>query len=213
MLAGVAAAPAPAGPTLGGPMSHLLVTVHQQTVYLTLESPDMATVVMQDGAGYSGPESVLNGTGYNAQFGWLANGFISLPPGAGMFVRTVSASPWISIYAESGFAPILGTGGSSPLWQWNGTMTHNWYATRVHGEHAVTHEVFVGDQSGTPLAGWTSGTIELRFVYGLPPPIEPLDRDAVRPWVTGGGSAPPVPAPSALGVLGVCVLMGRRRGR
>lgn len=215
MLAAIVAARAWAEPTLGGPMSHLLVTVHQQTVYLTLESPDMATVVMQEGAGYTGPASVLNGTGYNAQFGWLANGFISLPPGAGMFVRTVSSSPWISVYSESGFAPILGTGGSSPLWQWNGTMVHNWYATRVHGGHTVTHEVFVGDQSGSPLAGWTPGVIDLRFVYGSAPPIEPFDRDAIRHGVIrpGGGPAWPVPAPSALGVLGVFAVIGRRRGR
>lgn len=65
---------ADANPTLGGPMSHLLVSVFQQRVFLTFESPAMSTVVMQDGEGFAGDASVLNGTGYNAQFGWLANG-------------------------------------------------------------------------------------------------------------------------------------------
>jgi hypothetical protein len=54
LLLVLASAPAHAEPTLGGPMSHLLVAVFGQTVYLSLESPDMGTVVMQDGAGFGG---------------------------------------------------------------------------------------------------------------------------------------------------------------
>jgi hypothetical protein len=190
-------------------MSHLLVAVFGQTVYLSLESPDMGTVVMQDGAGFGGPASVLNGTGYNAQFGWLANGFISLPPGAGMFVRTAASSPWMAVYAESGFAPILGTGGSSPLWQWNGTMVHNWYATRVHGEHSVTHEVFVGDQLGRPLDGWTAGTIDLRFAFGSAKGVLPVDPGGVRPGPTTGVA--PIPSPAGVALLGGWAVLARRR--
>lgn len=196
--------PAAAHPTLGGPMSHLLVTVHQQTVYLTLESPQMGTVFMQDGAGFSGPASVLNGTGYNAQFGWLANGFISLPPGAGMFVRTTSGSPWMAIYSESDFSPILGTDGSDPVWRWDGTMVHNWYATRVQGEHLLRHEVYVGDLSGMPLSGWTPGVIDLAFQHGRSPAHFP----AQDLFVHHGAS---VPAPGAVGMMLCSVVAWRRR--
>jgi hypothetical protein len=198
-----------ANPNLGGPMSHVLVSVYQQAVYLTLESPDMDTVVMQDGHGFTGPASILNGSGYNAQFGWLSNGFIALPPGAGMFVRTVGGSPWVDVYSQWGFDPVLGTRGSDPVWQWNGTMVHNWYATRVHGEHTVTHEVFVGDQFGRPLDGWTSGTIDLRFLYGPGKSTFPTEPGSLRPGPTTG--ATPVPPPAGMFLLGGRMLFGLRR--
>lgn len=201
--------PAMANPTLGGPMSHLLVSVFQQTVYLTLESPDMGTVVMQEGHGFNGPAGVLNGTGYNAQFGWLANGFIALPSGAGMFVRTIGGSPWITVYSESGFQPILGTRGSDPVWQWNGTMVHNWYATRVHGEHTVTHEVFVGDQFARPLDGWTPGIIDLGFLYAPVKGVLPTEPGSLRPGASPGVA--PVPSPAGMFLLGGWVLLAHRR--
>lgn len=208
--AALCAAPAAANPTLGGPMSHLLVSVFNQQVFLSFESPSMSTVTMQDGGGFTGPASVLNGTGYNGQFGWLANGFVALPPGAGVFVRAVDSSPWLSVYAQSGFAPILGTTSSDPLWQWNGTMTHNWYATRVHGEHRVSYEVFVGDASGSPLAGWTPGTIGLNFEFGESRGVHAYEPDDVRPGFTGGGVGP-VPAPGSVVLALGGLLFARRR--
>jgi hypothetical protein len=189
-------------------MSHVLVSVFQQSVYLTLESPDMGTVTMQEGQGFTGPASVLNGTGYNGQFGWLANGFIALPPGSGMFVRTFDGSPWISVYTQSGFDPILGTRGSDPVWQWDGAMVHNWYATGVHGDHTITHEVFVGDQLGRPLDGWTAGVIELQFNYGSAKGVLPTIPGAVRGSSTGVAS---IPSPASLVMLGVAALRVRRQ--
>lgn len=207
-------------PDLGGPMSHLLVSVFDQQVFVGFESPSMQRVDMQLSApgAFDGPASVLNGTGYNAQFGWLANGFISLPPDAGVYVERVSSSPHLSVYGAQSFDPILGTDGSSDIWQWGGSMTHNWYATRMLGPHTVEYEVFVGDASGERLDGWTGGRVELSFLFGADPDerlkpafdFEPGDPDGV---VLGAGGLPGVPAPGAALPLALALLGAPRRRR
>ncbi len=194
-------------PTLGGPMSHLLVTLFQNQVYLTYESPSMSTVLMQDNdSDFVAAASVLNGDGYNAQFGWLANGFISLPPSSGIFVRTLAYSPHLNVYEETTFASILGTDGSSEIWQWDGTMTHNWYSTDTHGPHFARYEVFVGDLAGNPLAAYTPGTIDLRFEYG------PDLSGRIGTLGTHSASALPTPGPLACAALwGIFIAHQRRR--
>jgi hypothetical protein len=191
-------------PTLGGSMSHLLVTLFQNQVFLTFESPGMSTVIMQDNASdFFGGASVLNGSGYNGQFGWLANGFISLPPSSGIFVRTLTTSPHLSVYEESTFASILGTDNSHEFWQWDGTMTHNWYATDTHGEHLARYEVFVGDLAGNPLDGYTPATIDLRFEYG--PDL------SGRIGTRGSGFVTSVPTPGTITILSTTIVCTRRR--
>ena len=187
-------------------MSHLLITVFQNQVYLSFESPSMATVVMQDaGDGFDGAPSVLNNSGYNGQFGWLANGFISLPTNTGIFVRTITQSPHLNVYEADTFAAILGTDGSEDVWQWDGTMTHNWYSTDVHGTHFARYEVYVGDAMGNPLDTYTSGTIDLAFEYG--PDL------SHRIGVLGSGSVAATPTPGVLSIGGLGLLIGGRRRR
>ena len=192
-------------PTLGGPMSHILVTLFNQQIYLSFESPSMSTVTMQDNDGsFVGDAQVLNDTGYNAQFGWLANGFISLPPSSGIFIRSVSSSPYLSVFEQGSFDPIFGTGDSSSLWQWDGTMTHNWYSSDVHGPHHALYEVFVGDLSGNPLAGYQSGSIDLNFIYG-----PSLDHRVG----TLGQQVATVPSTGSLATLMLATLGASRRRR
>ncbi len=197
---GAAASP----PTLGGPMSHLLVTLFNNEIFLSFESPSMSTVTMQDNAGdFVAGASVLNGHGYNGQFGWLANGFISLPPSSGIFVRTLASSPHLRVYEESSFESILGTDGADDVWRWDGTMTHNWYATDTHGEHLARYEVFVGDLTGNPLDGYTSSTIELRFEYGQ-------DLSG-RIGTLGSGFVSAVPTPGTIAIVSAALVGARRR--
>ncbi len=185
-------------------MSHLMVSIFNQQVFVTFESPSLSTVEMVEGSGvFSGSASVLDGLGHNSQFGWLANGFISLPPSSGVFVRTLGGSEHLSVYSEFGYDPILGTDGSDSVWQWDGTMVHNWYASDVKGPHSVRYEVFVGDQSGNPLDGWIGGGVELNFTYGA----DPNDRLGVL----GDGFVSTVPAPGSLLVLSGVLVMGKRR--
>lgn len=191
-------------PTLGGPMSHLLVTLFNNEIILSFESPSMSTVTMHDNAGdFTAGASVLNNNGYNGQFGWLANGFISLPPSSGIFVRTLASSPHLSVYEETTFASILGTDGSDDVWQWDGTMTHNWYSSDTHGEHLARYEVFVGDLAGNPLDGYTSATIDLRFEYGQ-------DLSG-RIGTLGSGLVPPVPSPGTITIMSAGLICTRRR--
>lgn len=193
-------------PTLGGSMSHLLITLFQNQVFVTFESPSLSTVNMQDNDGdFLGGASVLNGMGYNAQFGWLANGFISLPPDTGVFVRSLGGSPHLNVYEQTSFASILGTDDSSDVWQWDGTMTHNWYSTDTHGPHFTRYEVFVGDTAGNPLDGFSSATVDLTFEYG--PDL------SGRVGVKNTHSIGAIPAPGALATvgMGLCVLGARRR--
>ncbi len=206
-------------PTLGGDMSHLLVTLFDNEIYVTFETPAMATVEMQDVPGdFTGAASVLNNKhGYNGQFGWLANGFISLPPASGIFVRTIEQSEYLTVFEESTFDPILGTRGSSDVWQWDGTMTHNWYAASLHGPHSASYEVFVGDLAGNPLDGYRSGFVELNFAFGSNITadtefgIGDLTTGTINPINPGLNrrSVGAVPAPGAMGLLalgglGVC---------
>ena len=201
LVAGVASADIP---QMGGPMSHLLVSIFDQQVFVSFESPHMSTVELLEGSGnFDGAASVLNNSGHNAQFGWLAFGFISLPPQSGVFVRTISSSQHLSVYSEFGYDPILGTDGSDPVWQWNGTMVHNWYASDVMGTHSARYEVFVGDLLGNPLDGWVPGTVDLNFIYG--PDLSD------RIGVLGSGVATSVPAPGSLVALWGAVVIGRRR--
>ncbi len=196
-------------PTLGGPMSHLLVTLFQNQIYLTYESPSLAVVDMQDSSGdFTGGASVLNNSGYNGQFGWLANGFISLPPDSGIFVRTVSISQHLDVYEQGSFSEIMGTHNSEEIWQWNGTMVHNWYSTDTHGTHHASYEVFIGDSNGNPLDGFQSGTIDLNFRYG-----PDLSGRVGTIGSIGESISGTVPAPASLLpiVSGVLIIRSRRR--
>ncbi len=191
-------------PQMGGPMSHLLVSIFDQQVYVTFESPALSTVeLLASDSYFSGAASVLNETGHNAQFGWLASGFVSLPPNSGVFIRRLSGSRHLSVYSEFGFDPILGTDGSDSVWQWDGTMTHNWYSSRIGGTHTESYEVFVGDLSGNPLNGWAGGMIDLSFVYD-PSPFDLGDElNHLGSQVVGS-----VPAPGTflvlIGMAGTC---------
>lgn len=201
VVAGAASADVP---QMGGAMSHLLVSIFDQQVFMSFESPSMSTVEMLEGSGtYDGAASVLDHTGVNSQFGWLANGFISLPSNSGVFVRSYGSSPHLDVYSEFGFEPILGTDGSDLVWEWNGQMTHNWYSSDVMGPHSVSYEVFVGDDAGTPLEGWGSASIDLNFLYGQ----DLSDRIGSL----GNGAVSAVPAPGALSVIGLAGLCARRR--
>jgi len=209
-------------PQMGGPMSHLLVSVFDQRVFVGFESPSMATVELQGrGSAFDGPASVLSGSAHNAQFGWLANGFIALPPGSGVFVERVSSSMHLTVYEESTFDPILGTAGSPDAWQWDGSMTHNWYASDVHGTHAAAYKVFVGNAQGDPLEGWTGALVELTFVLGsgasgtLISGAGAGNADGLGGRVvTGGGPIGAAPAPGALAALSLGALgLGARRRR
>ncbi|HED54631.1 MAG TPA: hypothetical protein ENJ00_10590 [Phycisphaerales bacterium] len=153
-------------PVLGGPMLHLLISQNGNALEIDYETPVSGPVELfqYPNDTYTGPAAVLNGTYYNAQFGWLANGFFSLPPGSGVFVQKISSSADLRVYNAFDFSPILGTNGSSDVWQWTGEMTHNWYAADGPGQYTATYRVYVGDATTSqPLAGWGDAMLTLEW--------------------------------------------------
>ncbi|MCA9285797.1 MAG: hypothetical protein KDA22_11310 [Phycisphaerales bacterium] len=150
-------------PVMGGPMRHVLVSMVDDTIHV--EVPPSAPPVLQWGADqYDEPASVLNGKAVNAQYGWLADGFIALPPGALIWIRAVDQPPALESYRAFTFEPIFGTDGSAPLFGWNGQMTHNWYAASVPGAYSATYELFVGDADGNAIDGYVGDTVTLDWV-------------------------------------------------
>ncbi len=153
-------------PRMGGEMNHVLVSVYQKTVYVSIERPWELPLTLYDyGEVYDGPASVLNGSAYNGQFGWLANGFINLPADATMWVEPVEQTDGLRTHAQGTFEPILGTDGSPVLWEWNGTMVHNWTSAFTFGDYSATYRVLVGYADGTPYPGYTPGEITLAWSY------------------------------------------------
>ncbi|QDV75968.1 hypothetical protein [Botrimarina mediterranea] len=145
------------------------------------------------------PYSMLNGKGYNAQYGWNAGGFINLPSGSAIWVETLASSPGLEVYQAPidahGFAPILGTAQSSTRWKWSGRMSHNYYAVTdfTTQRHWASYRVYLGDDTtGVPLI--TYGAAEVTFDFALPGDfddsgnVDPLDYDL---WSQSYGATGP----------------------
>jgi hypothetical protein len=164
----------PGSPPLGGPMSHVLVTVFEGEFVIGFESPQLNPVELQGpGEGYAGAAGVLNGAWFNAQYGWLPSGFWAPPPGAELWVRLVDQTPGLRChigrpygpYAQ--FDPILTTDGSEPRFVWDGGMLHNYYAVDTLGPFETTYEVYFGDAHGDEIPGAaTPGLVTLAFEFG-----------------------------------------------
>lgn len=160
MLAFGASAALGQSPRMGGEMKHIMVHFHEDEMMLechvdaSIETP----VLRNYGETYTGGASVLNGTLYNAQYGWMVEGFWTPPEGSLLWIEQVGASSGMSVYRGSNsWAPIFGTDGSSPRISWNGVMLHNWYAVTRPGTFTATYIVYFGDASGTPLEGYMPG--------------------------------------------------------
>lgn len=196
-------------PKMGGEMNHILVSVFQKTVYVGIERPEELPLDLYNyREHYDGAASVLDRSGYNSQLGWLANGFISLPPDAEMWVEAIHRDAGLRAYGELGFEPILGTPGSSTRWVWNGTMTHNWYAASALGTYNASYRVYVGTWAGDLYPGYTPGFIALSWEYlrgGL--------GGVFGSGVIGAEDVSRVPSPDGLALVGGSLggLLVRRR--
>ncbi|MFQ5423602.1 MAG: PEP-CTERM sorting domain-containing protein [Phycisphaerae bacterium] len=173
MLSG---APAVAGvwPHNVGAMDHFLIDLQGTAITVTPPNPGGPLPLRTFGESYTPPADVLDGKGYNDQFGWLAGGIFSPPTGGAIWIRVLSQTPGLETYRGGmrpmtpmhTYNPIFGTAGSPLIWQWDGTMTHNWYAVAALGDYSASYEVYVGDAAtGSPLPGYTSDTVSLAWQY------------------------------------------------
>jgi hypothetical protein len=108
----------------------------------------------------SKPWAVLTGKAYNFQWAWNPGGVFALPTGAGMWIERLSQTDGLECYfgkKDMGtYAPILGTAGTSMLWQWGGMMAHNTYAvpSTQTGVVTATYRVFFGDATSGSRVGF-----------------------------------------------------------
>ncbi len=150
------------GQTLGGFMSHVNIGVSGGQVLVFRDDPALIPDMIGQDA-FDAPFSVLNGKGYNAQFGWTALFPFDLQ-GDLIWIEVIDQTPGLQsfqggIASNSGgtgvpnpgdqpMAPIFGTFGSADIWSWSGSMTHNWYASVEPGDFFATYRVYVGDTLG-----------------------------------------------------------------
>lgn len=157
---------------VGMPMRHVMISLEGNAIGVHVDDADVPTTLMRfPGETYLGAASVLEGKAYGDQFGWLADGFIDPGAGNGISIELVSATEGLETYeggmrmmkAMHTYNPIFGTDGSSMVWDWPGTMVHNWYAAEDNGLYSATYRVFVSDANGDAVAGYTDATVTLNF--------------------------------------------------
>ncbi|MCA9255808.1 MAG: hypothetical protein KDA33_09230, partial [Phycisphaerales bacterium] len=100
LLMTAGAARADVWPTLvPGGMKHILIGFDNNDVSLHLDDGgDSPLTMMNFGNLHTAPADVLDGKGYNDQYGWLADGLISPPVDGAFWIRRVSAMPGLEVY-------------------------------------------------------------------------------------------------------------------
>ncbi|HLO41226.1 MAG TPA: PEP-CTERM sorting domain-containing protein [Phycisphaerales bacterium] len=197
LLATILTSAQAAVPPMGGEMKHIMVHLHGSALEGHVDHSIPTPVLTSYGETYTGNASVLNGTLFNAQYGWMAEGFWTPPAGSTLWLEQVSATPGLRVY-EGGmmsmagmhtFAPIFGTDASSPRIAWDGMMLHNWYAADTAGSYSATYRIYFGDDNGVAIDGYEADEVTLE-------------------WTA-------VPAPASLGLasLGALTFARRRRDR
>ena len=181
-------------PQFESPMIHVLIAFDGTDVSAHPEGIDLDMINYGDL--HTSPADVLDGKYISSQYGFLADGFITLPQDAAIWIEMTDASAGIEAYeggmrgmrANHTYAPMLGTSGSDNAWKWGGTMHHPWFAAANAGSYWMDVNIYIGDATtGAALAGYGSESVTLS-------------------WVTV-----PAPASAALFGLGGLVVSRRRR--
>jgi hypothetical protein len=165
------------GQTLGGFMSHVGIGVAGGQVLVFKDEPALIPDMIGPDA-FDAPYSVLNGKGYNAQFGWTALFPFDLQ-GNLIWIEMLDQSPGLQTFqggfaSDSGgtgipdpgdqpMAPIFGTFDSPTIWNWSGSMTHNWYAAAEPGDYSATYRVYVGNSAGAINNTYSPAQITFEF--------------------------------------------------
>lgn len=170
-------------PTNNG-MKHANVTLSGTVVSVDINTPPTSPVTMTSGFGVDytpGKFDVLEDVYFNAQHGWLPNGFfITLPAGGSIWIkRTGVTQPMGSTFKvyEGGNA-IEGMPAWSmneiylsdgDIWQWDGAMHHDYYTADLPGDYSMSFELYAGDSVGNAVIGYTADTATFEFTV-IPEP-------------------------------------------
>ena len=160
-------------------MKHIMVGLDETTSALSahLGSGPATPLTMMPGHGVDyTPDKfdVLQDVYFNAQFGWLPEGFIAVPLDASVWImRTAVSQPAGSTFRvyEAGRGTEMPSWTMEPIyssdgfrWQWDGIMQHDYYTTDRAGSYAMSFEVYIGDAVGDPIAGYVPANVTLDFI-------------------------------------------------
>ena len=179
------------------PMEHIMVSMDNNQLHAHVNTNAANPIEMLRFAGetYDGNASALDDQYYSDQYGWVLDGIVDPGFGNSIWIETTSQSTGLSTY-EGGrrmmipmqtFDPIFATAGSDMNWQWNGMMTHNWYAAADLGDYEATYRIYIGDSNGDAVTAYGEAAVTLNFRS--------------------------VPSPSGLALLGMGTLIATRRKR
>lgn len=182
-------------------MKHAGIGLSGATLSVSIADPPIAPVTMTSGFGVDYTPNkfdVLEDVHFNAQHGWLPNGFISLPAERAIWIErsgvTQPAGSTFKIYEGGNMTEGMGTWTMNEIyssngfkWQWDAAMQHDYYTADQLGNYSLSFNVYVGDLSGVADTNFTPTTAVFEFVV--------------------------VPEPSALGlvILGAMGLFMKRR--
>ncbi|MAT68619.1 MAG: hypothetical protein CMJ58_03770 [Planctomycetaceae bacterium] len=210
-IAGTAAAVTPPMPPMtsgsgDAGMKHALISLTGTTLHVHVSEPPegpASPVEMMSGHGADYEPArfdVLEGKFFNAQHGWLADGFISLPTDRAIWIeRTAATQPpgaEFRVYeAGSGMTAIPGEGmpfwtldeiyaTDGDSWQWDGVMQHDYYTGDLPGDYAMSFRVYVGDLSGAEDITYTPATATFQFHVVPEPAAWALAGLAAVGWAT-----------------------------
>ncbi len=165
-------------PGMGGDMEHIMVHLHGNAIEAHVHAHH-PLVMHNPGQTYPGAASVLNGLNYNAQYGWMLDGFWGPPAGSVLWIEQTDATDGLLVYRggtmtdPGDFAPIFGTDGSIARIRWDGSMLHNWYAAAAPGDYTAAYSIYFGDAQGNPTDGYAAGSATLSWTV-VPAPAAGL---------------------------------------
>ena len=149
-------------------MKHAGIHLHDVDNELEIHydaTPEVPLTMMSGhGADYTPSKfDVLEDVYFNAQYGWLPNGFISLPADRAIWIErtgaTQPAGSTFRVYEAGNGMMIPGEGmmnwtmdeihaANGDIWQWDGVMQHDYYTADMPGSYSMSFDVYVGDLSG-----------------------------------------------------------------
>lgn len=184
-------------PNVWGDMKHAMIGVDNGQITAHLMDPASERIEMMrfPGESYSGAAAMLDDKYYSSQYGWLADGFISLNPGEQIVIENISGDTGLEVYeggmramaAMHSYDPLFGTAGSPATNTWDGMMRHDWFAATAPGDYEMTFRIYVADDTGTQVTSY--GEAGVTFLFST------------------------VPAPGAASVLALGGLLCSRRRR
>ncbi|MEO2048899.1 MAG: PEP-CTERM sorting domain-containing protein [Pirellulales bacterium] len=161
------------------------------------------SMISGHGADYTPDKfQVLEDVYFNAQYGWVPDGFISLPADRFIWIeRTGTIQPansMFKVYEAGNGSMIPGEGmmnwtmneiysSNGEIWQWDGVMQHDYYTADIPGSYSMSFDVYLGDFSGVQDVSFTPVSTTFEFVVV------------------------PEPTTIALAILGIVVMVVRRR--